>query len=298
MEAEKVFKQNLDVPTSRSVQAGRPTSVNICEVLGDEEFLAASEATLREATHLAMTLSHFPLLCYANEPISHLTSSSIRPLVDILADTFQESCSVPDNIARAYDSSSPYVNNASCISPSSLSCNIPLELLVPNDGDGIVELTVHPRQPNALHNAVYHRFHAVDAPELFCTSFVKVNNNDVLKRHNGHLSHLAVHYYLVSFGRPRGTSLICKENPRFGMTPVDKYQRPLSVFWFAWFQIPDSVELLILDDIIASIEGEEDSVRSRLMSSFNPRDAAIERPFLLNLNALLVVSGFCHVYTR
>lgn len=278
-------------------QPGRPTSTSLFEVLSNKEYLEVSEQSLRDTAFVAMTLSNFPLLSYVNEPISHLANSSIRPVVQVLADTFQESCNIPLNIAEAYDISSPYVNSASSIRQLSLSNQVPLEMLVPNDGDGIVELAAQPTHPGALQDAIFHRLHAVDAPELFCVSFINANGK-VLKRHNGHLSHLAVHYYLQQFGRPKGSSLICKEVPRFGDTPVDKYQRPLSVFWFVWYQKPKAAELLLLDEIMESIESEDDSVRARLMTNFDPRDAACEMPFLLNLNALLVLSGFCHVYTR
>ena len=267
------------------------------EVLSNNEYLQISEQTLRDAASVAMTVSNFPLLSYVNEPISHLASPTIRPLVQLLADTFQESCSVPHNIAEAYYNSSPYVSSASSLTQLSLSNPIPLEMLVPNDGDGIVELTEQPTQPGALRNAIYHRLYGIDAPELFCVSFINANGK-TLTRRNGHLSHLAVHYYLQQFGRPKGTSQICKENPRFGDTPVDRYHRPLSVFWIVWYQRPSSDELIILDEILASIEGEEDVVRSRMTSNFHPAYAAPNKPFLLSLNALLVLSGFCHVYTK
>ena len=283
--------------SSRPVGQGRPTSISIFDVLGNGEYLAASEASLRESTYVAMTMLNFPLLSFVNEPISHLANPSVRPLVQIMSDTMQECYFVPENVDRAYGNISAYVTNAASIRSSSLSLPIQLEMLVPNDGDGVIELSVRPQQSDVLQNAIYHRLHAVDAPELFCTSFINANGN-VDKRHNGHLSHLAVHYYFHSFSKPIGTSLICKENPRFGETPVDKYQRPLSSFWFAWLQKPNPTELILLDEILASIEGQEDCVRGRVVSSFNPRDAVTENPFFLSLNALLVLSRFCHVYTK
>ena len=295
--AEKRFKGTAPTATRTSNQPGRPTCTNVFEVLSNNEYLEISEQSLRDAASVAMTVSNFPLLSYVNEPISHLASPTIRPLVQILADTFQESHSVPHNIAEAYYNSSPYVNSASSLTPLSLSNPIPLEMLVPNDGDGIVELTVQPTQPGALQNAIYHRLYGIDAPELFCVSFINANGK-TLTRRNGHLSHLAVHYYLQQFGRPKGTSLICKENPRYGESPVDRYRRPLSVFWIVWYQRPSSDELIVLDEILASLEGEEGVVRSRMISDFHPMDATTNKPFFLNLNALLVLSGFSHVYTK
>lgn len=286
----------MDIP-NRPRSQGRPTTLSIFEVLGEGEYLATSEASLRETTYVAMTMSNFPILSFVNEPISHLTSPVVRPLVEILSDTLLESCSIPQSIATAYNSLSPYVIDASTLSSSSFAPPVSLDMLVPNDGDGIVELTLRPTQPNVLDSAVFHRLYAIDAPELYCTSFINANGK-LLKRHNGHLSHLGLHFYLHSFGRPKGTALICKENPRFGKTPVDKYQRPLSSFWFAWFQVPSSAELQLLDGIMSVVDDQADSVKSRLMSNFNPRVAETENPFLLNLNALLVVSGFSHTYTK
>lgn len=295
--AEKRFKQTVSTSARTSNLPGRPTCTNVFEVLSNNEYLDISEQTLRDAASVAMTISNFPLLSYVNEPISHLASPTIRPLVQLLADTFQESCSVPHNISEAYYNSSHYVSSSSSLTQLSLSNPIPLEMLVPNDGDGIVELLAQPTQPGALQNAIYHRLHGIDAPELYCVSFINANEK-ILTRRNGHLSHLAVHYYLQQFARPRGTAVICKENPRFGDVPVDRYHRPLSVFWILWYQRPSRDELSVLDEILASLEGEADAVRSRMTSNFHPTEAATNKPFFLNLNALLVLSGFCHVYTK
>jgi len=298
--AENVFKQELGTLSSaRPKPKGRPTATSIFEVLGDWELLEASEACLRESTYVAMATYNFPLLSYVNEPISHLTSPTVRPLVQLLADSFHESCCTPQNITMAYEHLSPYVSNTSQITQASLSTPIPLERIVANDGDGIVELTDNPEEHDPLNNAVYHRLHGIDAPELYCTSFINFDGK-VLKRHNGHLSHLGVHYYLNSFGRPRGTSVICKEMSRFGHdTPKDIHKRELSVFWLVWLQKPSSKELVILDQILSSVEGLDDTVRGSLMSiNIDPREADTDNPFLLNLNALLVLSGFAHVYTK
>lgn len=295
LQADKVFRQCLDVPgrPARS-QGGRPTSLSIFEALG-EHHIATSEASLRETTYVAITVSKFPMLSFVNEPISHLASPAVRSMIDILSDTMLESGSIPTNIATAYNSLSPYVVDASALSSSSFSPPVSLDLLVPNDGDGIVELSAS--QPNVLDDAVFHRLYSVDAPELYSTSFINVNGN-ILRRRNGHLSHLALHFYLHSFSKPKGTALIFKENPRFGRTPVDKYLRPLSSFWFAWFQVPSSAELQMLDAITEVLHGQEGSVRSRLMSNFSPRTAETEKPFFLHMNALLVVSGFCYTYAK
>ena len=295
LRADTVFKQSLDIPSQPPSQ-GRPTTSSIFETLTEGNYLAASEASLRETTYVAMTMSTFPILSFVNEPISHLANPVVRPLVQIVADRFLECCSIPENIAMAYNNLSPYLTDVSSITEASLSIPVPLDRLVPNDGDGIIELSVEcSTQP--LENAVFHRLYAIDAPELFCTTFINAGQK-IFKRHNGHLSHLGLHFYLRSFGTPGGTASISKENPRFDTTPVDRYQRPLTTFWFAWYGVPTPSELSLLNEIRKVVEGQEQSVQSRLMSSFDPRDARNGRPFLLNLNALLVVSGFCHTYTK
>lgn len=320
MVADNVFKRNLGTLTNTSTEPrpkGRPPSSSIYEVLGNGDHIEASEPSLRECSFVAMTASAFPLLSYVNEPISHLTNPTVRPLAPMLSDLYHESCSTPQNISMAYEYLSPYVSDASQITRESLSVPLRIDRIFANDGDGLVEIpdndeerddadgTVGPAEipgehteDGPLKNAVYHRLHAIDAPELFCTTFINYNGN-VLKRHNGHLSHLAVHYYLNSFVRPRGTSEICKEIPRFGDTPKDIHNRHLSVFWLVWRQRPSIKELVMLDEILSSVEDLDNTVKGSLMSTnINPREADADHPFLLKLNALLVLSGFSHVYTK
>lgn len=126
-----------------SCQPGRPTSTSLFEVLANVELLEVSENSLREATHVTMAVSKFPLLSCANEPISHLVSPTVRPLLQILADTFHESYSVPHNIAIAYEHQSPYVSDASQVKADFVSDPIPLEKLIPFDGDGVVQLSTN-----------------------------------------------------------------------------------------------------------------------------------------------------------
>lgn len=202
---------------------------------------------------------------------------------------------VPESIASAYSILSPYVLDASQLSiQTSLSLAILPQLLVPNDGDGIVQL----RSPHKLDHAIHHRLFAVDAPELYATSFVHANGVTI-KRRNGHLAHLAVHYYMDNF-LGTGTASIRTEIPRNGaQQPMDNYQRRISSFWFVWTESPNASELAILDevsDVLTQLRHRE--ARARVMSMSDPRNATAASPFLLNLNALLVLAGFCHVYTR
>ena len=61
---------------------------------------------------------------------------------------------------------------------------------------------------------------------------------------------------------------------------------------------PSESELRILDAIVQNCHGLEEHEKAVLMSAFDPRLATPMRPFYLNLNALLVLSGHCHVFTR
>lgn len=245
-------------------------------------------------TYVAMTMTKFPLLSYVNEPISHFSSGLVRQSAELLGDVLHDSFSVPPNIASAYENGSPYKLDATDITPQSLSPPIPFSKLVINDGDGLVELNNSGQLRN---DSIYHRFFAVDAPELYSTNFININGK-LFKRRNGHLSHLAVHYYINNFAGPAGTAEIRKQYPRSGQIPTDRYRREITSFWFVWHTSPNASELCILDDILNMLHTQEERVIRRVASNIHPRAATAENPFLVNLNALLVLSGFCHVYTR
>jgi hypothetical protein len=150
----------------------------------------------------------FPLLSFANEPIPRLANGDVRSSVQLLADTLQESCSVPNNIDLAYVNISPCVKCCRDKSIISLSAYI------------IRDVNTKWWWWGTLQNAIYHRLYAVDAPSLYCTSFITADGI-LNKRRNGHLLHLAVHYYFNIFVRPRGTARICKEN----------YLQVLTILW-------------------------------------------------------------------
>lgn len=275
----------------RAEGPGRPTTISIYEVLANSQNSISSEAALRETTYVAMALSKFPLLSFVNEPISHFSSSLVRSCIQLLPDTLQESMNIPPNICNSYCKISPYVHDVTNIKLEGLSPEIPVQKLIPNDGDGLVELELE----GQLHSAVYHRLFAVDAPELYCTAFANSDSGHTTKRRNGHLSHLAVHFYVNSFSGPNATGTIRRELP-INSEPKDKYGRTISSFWFVWLSSPNEGELSIIDTIQQLIKNH--SASCRVISNINPRAATANNPFLLNLNALLVLSGFCHVYTR
>lgn len=268
----------------------------IYNILGHEPRIGISETTLREMTYVTITTAAFPLFAFVNEPVSHLCNGVVRQSVLIAADLMEEQFSVPTNIAEAYEHLNPFVSCVNNILLNYLSPPISAAKLVPNDGDGLVEIRIEAQLQDPLSGAVFHRLHAIDAPELCATHFIKVSNNNVFKQKNGHLSHLAVHYYLRTFA----SATIHKEQCRLGQgTQVtDNYNRQISSFWFMWKRSPSSEELSVLDEIIKSLLGSEPPVKARIMSNTDPRNATPEEPFLLNLNALLVLSGFCHVFTK
>lgn len=293
LEAESVFKGLTDDSASRPSARGRPPSTSIFEVLAQNDATIISEATLREATHVAMTMAKFPLLAYVNEPISHFSNTTVRSSVQLLADELNESMVVPESIMRAYRNTSPYVLDVFDLTPESLSLPIPLKKIVPNDGDGLVEL----QSTENLQDSQFHRLHGIDAPELYATSFININNK-VIKRRHGHLSHLALHFYLNSLVEPRGTGYLFRERARNGETPVDIYNRQISSFWVVWCSCPNVQELSMIDDILEQLENAEEPVKRRICSMINPRYATNDRPFFLSLNALLVLSGFSYVFTK
>lgn len=292
LDAEVHFKSQNSASNNEPAQGrGRPTTNSMYEVLANTQNAIFSEAALRETTYVAMALSKFSLLSFVNEPISHFSSSLVRSSIQLLPDVLQESMNIPPNIGSAYSNISPYVLDVADIKPESLSPMIPIQKIIPNDGDGLVVL----QEEHQLHDAIFHRLFAVDAPELYCTSFANSDDGHTRKRRNGHLSHLALHFYLNSFAGPNATGTIRREYP-LSDEPKDKYNRPISSFWFVWLFSPNEDELLVIDRIQHLIQNH--SASCRVMSGINPRDATPHNPFLLNLNALLVLSGFCHVYTR
>lgn len=290
LEAESTFKEFMTSDEDRRTR-GRPSTVNFIEVLAKTKKPVISEAGLRDSTYVAMAIDKFPILSYVNEPVCHFTSALVRSSINLIEDALQESMVIPETIKQAYSIMTPYVMDASELKLESLSPSIPIEILIPNDGDGFVEL----KSPGQLQDAISHRFFAVDAPELYSTHFINTNGQTI-KRRNGHLAHLAVHYYQNRFCGTEGTGSIRRERPINDCPPTDKYQRQVSSFWFVWLRSPTQMELDIIDEIRQLVRDQD--ARSRMMSSEDPRNATCSSPFFLSLNALLVVSGFCHVYTR
>ena len=168
LDAEVHFKSQNSASNNEPAQGrGRPTTNSMYEVLASTQNAIFSEAALRETTYVAMALSKFSLLSFVNEPISHFSSSLVRSSIQLLPDVLQESMNIPPNIGSAYSNISPYVLDVADIKAERLSPMIPIQKIIPNDGDGLVVL----QEEHQLHDAIFHRLFAVDAPELYCTSF-------------------------------------------------------------------------------------------------------------------------------
>ncbi|KXJ15554.1 hypothetical protein AC249_AIPGENE10345 [Exaiptasia diaphana] len=264
--AETAFKEKIpSAQNSSEVVCGRPT---MFDIIANSEQSFFSESALRETSYVAMAVSKFPLLAFVNEPVSHFTNANVRNTIKILGDSLQESMKVPESIASAYSILSPYVLDASqlCVQ-TSLSLALHPQLLVPNDGDGIVQL----RSPHKLDHAIHHRLFAVDAPELYATSFVNANGVTI-KRRNGHLAHLAVHYYMDNF-LGNGTASIRTEIPRNGaQQPMDNYQHRISSFWFVWIESPNASELAILYEQIAKDNNLWSGVKKNIVLGASQKD--------------------------
>ena len=114
----------------------------------------------------------------------------------------------------------------------------------------------------------------------------------------GHITLCAVHLFLqmLLFW---GSTKLCEELPQeVASQPRDIYKRALKEYWFK-FTTPLSqhLENVILQSLEELVPPTSES-RKRLMSPFPASMATATNPFFLSLNALLVVSGFCHVFTK
>ena len=80
-------------------------------------------------------------------------------------------------------------------------------------------------------------------------------------------------------------------------TPHDYYGHPLKEFWFKYTTPPsDEMEAIFLE-FVEQLVSTQSELCKRLMSLFPVYNATATSPFLLSLNrALLVVTGFCHVF--
>lgn len=113
----------------------------------------------------------------------------------------------------------------------------------------------------------------------------------------GHLSLCAVHLSICMF-LFTGNAQLFEELPKKDYDPPeDFYGRPLKKFWFKFVAPPVNETEKIFLEYLESLVSTQSEPHKRLMSPFPVSNVTDENP-LLSLNALLVVTGFCHVFTK
>ena len=278
---------------------GRPRMSSLLDILDSISELGASASNLQDQVTIYMTVSTFPILLYVNEPMSHFVSSEVRTAIANLADRIHSEGNVPKNLHDAHLSQSPYVlciMSDNGVQPK-LSEEIVYSTVTPNDGDGLI-VSIDINEEDPLRKAIFTRLNGIDAPELYTVHFMKTNDlQHVFCKRVGHLSLCAIHLFLRLFVYT-GNGELCEELPKEGFSvPIDVYRRPLKEYWFRFLSCPGLQE----QNFISSLErmiSPKPELRKRLMSPFRIAEAKENQPFILSLNALLVLTGFCHVYTK
>ncbi|KAJ7385994.1 hypothetical protein OS493_012327 [Desmophyllum pertusum] len=176
-----------------------------------------------------------------------------------------------------------------------LSGQIQYSSVTPNDGDGLV-MNIDIHADNPLKNALFTRLNGIDAPELYTVHFIKTDNlQHVFSKRIGNLNLCTLHLFLHVFNADNAE--LCEEIPREGFDlPIDVYDCPLKEFWFKFHTTPLAQAhnfITLLENMLSS----KPELRKRVMSPFRISTAK-ETTFLLSLNALLVVTDFCHVFPK
>ena len=180
-----------------------------------------------------------------------------------------------------------------------LSAAIHPNTIVANDGDGIVT-SVNVNAINPLEHAKFTRLADIDAPEREAIHFIKVElpSGDTfqLNRFLGHYSMLGLNFLLHVFN-DGSCGLLHYELPREGFqVPTGPFNREIRQYWIRWLTAPTENQLVLLDKLASLVDGS--GLRSRLMSNHDPRQASENEPFLISLNATLVLMGFAFVFTK
>lgn len=152
-----------------------------------------------------------------------------------------------------------------------------------------------------LESAVFTRLFGIGVPELAAIHYVKTDDlQHVYAKRLGHLQCKP----LCSSPFPEhvcslwNSSILWRNSSGGNGHPPDFYGRPLKEFWFKYTKPPsDKMEATFLE-FVEQLVSNQPELRKRLMSPFSVHNATAISPFLLSLNALLVVTGFCHVFTR
>ena len=291
-------EQGNELEQTRS--RGRPKRSSLLEKLDDIEELAVSSSCLQDHVTISQTVSNFPLLAFVNEPMSHLASADVRHVTSFLPDKIHHDCHVPVNVSDAHQRLSPFESFISDDGESpKLSAPIPYHTVCTNDGDGLIlNIDIDSPDPLKERHVKYVRLNSIDAPERGSIHFVKTDDlSNVYCKRMGHLSLCGIHFFVKLFAYT-GTSDLCEEITKDGYSePFDVYDRPLKEFWFRFSSSPNNAEERLIRHL-DSLVGIQSRARRRLMSPFPVSEATNSKPFMLSLNALLVVTGFCHVFTR
>lgn len=276
---------------------GRPKMPLLLDILDNIETLSTSSSTLQDHILLNLTVSDFPMLSYVNEPMSHFLNSEVKTAVAHLADRIHLECKAPDNMHET-SLQGPYPSTVSNTESPALSGSIPYNTVTACDGDGIVK-NIDVTDENPLRNAVYTRLNGIDAPELSTVHFFKTQDlSHVFVKRIGHLSLCGLHFFLRMF-LYHGSASLCEEIQRDEYdAPVDYYNRPLKEFWFRFPNPAVTERERTFLNYFETLVSEKPEMRERLMSPFPVTEASASEPFLISLNALLVLTGFCHVFTR
>ena len=181
-----------------------------------------------------------------------------------------------------------------------LSAAIPPNTIAVNDGDGIVTF-VDSNAPNPLQHAKYTRLADIDAPERegithFIRAELQSGETFQLSRYIGHYCLLGLTFLLRLFN-DGSCGLLHYELPREGFQVLtDPFEREIRQYWIRWQNIPTEKQLHVIDKLASLVEGS--GLRNRFMSNQNPRQASEDEPFLLSINATLVLLGFAFVFTK
>ncbi len=279
---------------------GRPKMPHLLDILDNIKTLSTSSSTLQDHILLKQTVDNFPLLSYVNEPMSHFLNGDVKIAVANLADRIHLECRAPHNM-HVTALQGAFSSTASNTQSPPLSDEIPYSTVTACDGDGLIT-NISQSHPDPLKddNVVYTRLNGIDAPELSTVHFFKTHDlSHVFVKRVGHLSLCAVHFFLRTFTYS-GSASLCEELPREEYNaPFDYYDRPLKEYWFR-FSNPAAVtekERTLLN-YFETLVGGKPETRERIMSPFSVTEASASKPFVISLNALLVLTGFSHVFTK
>ena len=167
---------------------------------------------------------------------------------------------------------------------SRLSGPIPYSTVSPIDGD-VLMTTVDWNLEDPLENAVYTRLIAVDAPELSAVHFVKTDGlQHMFVR--GHLSLCALHFFLSQFAYA-GCAELCEN----GMERQEGlYGPPIKEFRLR-FKAPLTEKEVTFFPRLKALVPAKSETRKRLTSPYAVSQGSPDQPFLLSINALMVVTA-------